>query len=601
MYNSTTTQATNRLKCPVHHGKKPSVSVGYIGDRAWAKCWSHGCSQSDILAALNLTNSQSIPWTPPPPRLRPAFSVKPLTPVSHTQASDYLQGIGTPEGAGIAYQRDDGQRGRHWRNPDKRRNPGVKGDGWQLRRFDPADPSAALVIALAEGEKDAAIMASSGVIAFTAPRGAQSLPLADFTELVALAKETGLPVVLAGDNDKVGRDAMRRVRAILKMDHHLDASYLFGPEKGSVADFPTEDLKALIRVKLSDRKPSWQRPIRNRAEYVDFKCPRPKKKIKRAGDVAGIYGLVPCGNTATCTACCAWENFLHVERCWKGNPAQMIQVSGFGSDDSTIPQTTWLAKVYRGHFEQRQRRNEAVNARPELPSGKRHHFMTALSLGHDYRASLAVFFGQPLPDKQIAKERRRAERAGLSFTVKNVVTRDDIEAAAPKSLTINMEGEGSTTTTHCWTASHWPTWWQPDTTYAFSDGVDLEDGQEVPADSISGKDWRREYGQEWDHTKTLKDNLIQREDHAFFNAQLWMTPCHGLNLETLQAIADGENIPALIEEIGDYEGPTALLRDAAEYLVGRREWRKAFKPVLDAAGWREGLGRGYGPQEDLWD
>ena len=43
---------------------------------------------------------------------------------------------------------------------------------------------------------------------------------------------------------------------------------------------------------------------------------------------------------------------------------------------------------------------------------------------------------------------------------------------------------------------------------------------------------------------------MKREDDALFNAQLWMTPCHGLNMETLQAIGAGENIPALIEEIG---------------------------------------------------
>ena len=585
-YIPPTNEGTKRYRCPVHHGKNRSVAVGYIGGRAWAKCFSHGCAQSDILAALGLSNSQS-PWTPPPPRLRPTISAKPLPPVSHTQAAEYLLGIGTPSGAGIAYQRDDGQRGRHWRNPDKRRNPGVTGDGWQLRRFDPANPASALVIALSEGEKDAALLASSGVIAFTAPRGAQSLPLADFTELVALAKDTGLPVVLCGDNDKVGREAMVKVRGLLKRDHRLDASYLFGPEaKGSVADFPVEDLKALIRVKLSDRKPSWQKPIRNRAEYVEFKCPSPKRKIKKAGDVAGIYGTVPCGNTATCPKCAAWENYLHIERCWKGNPAQMVQVSGFGDDGSTIPQTTWLAKVYRSHFEERLRRNAAVNVREELPSGKRQHFMTALALGHDYRASLAVFFAQPLPEKEIAKERRRAERAGLSFTVKNVVARDDIENAAPPSLTIHMDGEGSTTTTHCWTASHWPTWWQPDTTYAFSDGVDLADGEDFPADSISARDWKREYHQEWDITKTLKENLIRREEYALFNSTLWMTNCFGLSLETLEAIARGEDIAPLVAEVGDYQGPTALLRDTAEWLVGRGEWRKAYRPVLIAAGWR---------------
>ena len=83
------------------------------------------------------------------------------------------------------------------------------------------DPASSTAIALAEGEKDAAIMAAAGLIAFTAPRGAQSLPLADFTELVELAKDTGLPVLLCGDNDMVGRDAMRKVRGLLKRGHHL--------------------------------------------------------------------------------------------------------------------------------------------------------------------------------------------------------------------------------------------------------------------------------------------------------------------------------------------------------------------------------------------
>ena len=138
---------SNRFRCPVHHGKNLSVAVGFINGRAWAKCWSNGCPSSDILAALGITNTQSIPWTPPrPPRPRPTFSVNYLLPVSHTQALDYLLGIRTPEGAAIAYQRNDGQRGNHWRNPDMRRNPGVTGDGWQLRRFDPVDPSSAVAI-----------------------------------------------------------------------------------------------------------------------------------------------------------------------------------------------------------------------------------------------------------------------------------------------------------------------------------------------------------------------------------------------------------------------------------------------------------------------
>ena len=64
-----------------------------------------------------------------------------------------------------------------------------------------------------------------------------------------------------------------------------------------------------------------------------------------------------------------------------------------------------------------------------------------------------------------------------------------------------------------------------------------------------------------------------------------MTLCLGLNLETLQSIGAGGVIEALIQEIGDYQGPAALLRDTADWLAGRREWRKAFRPVLDAAGY----------------
>ena len=585
----TTTEATQRFKCPVHHGgKNLSVAVGFIDGRAWAKCWSHGCSQSDILAALGLTdNSPSIPWTPPPPRLRPTIGITPLPPVSHTQALDYLSGIRRPAGAAIAYQRDDGQRGKHWRNPDKRRNPGITGDAWQLRRFDPADPASAEAICLTEGEKDAAQLSAAGLTAFTAPRGAQSLPGADFTELVELAKDKGLPVLLCGDNDLVGREAMLKVRSLLKKDFHLDTTTLVGPEKGSVADFPAEDLLALIRLELLDRDADWQKPCRHRAMYQQFKCRHPKYNIKTAGDVSRIWSEVPCCNTATCTRCRDWENFLHIERCWRGNPAQMVVVSGFGGADSTIAETVGTAKVYREHLEGRLRKNSYVLQLVKNTTSERRNFMTALAIGDDYRASLTMFLSSPLSEQQIAKERRRAETAGLGFKVKDVVTREDIEDAAPPSLTINMEGMGMTKKTNTWTSSGWPTWWKPDTTYAFSDGRDLEEGEEFPADSISAKDWRREYGQQWDCTKTLKDNLLLREEYAYFNSQLWMAPCHGLNLETLQAIGAGGDIEALIMEVGDYQGPAALLRDTADWLAGRREWRKAFRPVLDAAGWKE--------------
>ena len=89
----------------------------------------------------------------------------------------------------------------------------VTGDGWQLRRFNPTDPATTTAICLAEGEKDAAILATAGLIAFTAPRGAQSLPLADFTaprgaQSLPLADFTEL--VGAGQGYRAPRVVVRR-------------------------------------------------------------------------------------------------------------------------------------------------------------------------------------------------------------------------------------------------------------------------------------------------------------------------------------------------------------------------------------------------------
>ena len=174
------------------------------------------------------------------------------------------------------------------------------------------------------------------------------------------------------------------------------------------------------------------------------------------------------------------------------------------------------------------------------------NFMTALALGDDYRAALTMFFAVPLSEPQIARERRRAEDAGLGFQVTDVVMREDIEAAAPPALTIKMEGLSAsmssritTSVTNTWTTSGWPTWWEPDTTYAFSDGRDLEKGEDFPTDSMSAKEWKSQYHQVWDTRKSLIENLWQREEDALFNSQLWMANCHGLSIETLHGIAAG--------------------------------------------------------------
>ena len=221
---------------------------------------------------------------------------------------------GTHEGAAVFYQRNDGQSGKHWRNLDMRRNPGVTGDGWQVRRFDPVDPSSATALCLTEGEKDAAQLSAAGLIAFTAPRGAQSLPGADFTELVALAKETHLPILLSGDNDEVGRKAMRQVRRQLqpvgvpeplpypitgwkrtKNHSHLDVTDLTGraPEKGSIADLPQPELHKLLGLLLQDLDERMVKPVRSRMMYREYWCPHPKRQQRAAGDDQNIMTFLP--------------------------------------------------------------------------------------------------------------------------------------------------------------------------------------------------------------------------------------------------------------------------------------------------------------------
>ena len=81
---------------------------------------------------------------------------------------------------------------------------------------------------------------------------------------------------------------------------------------------------------------------------------------------------------------------------------------------------------------------------------------------------------------------------------------------------------------------------------------------------------------------------MQREDYAERNAQLWVSACVGLNLETLQAMGNATTtaeVDALLSET-DYLGPVALLRDVAGYLTGLKPWRKAYRPVLTVAGVR---------------
>ena len=570
---SVSTPKIRRIKCPVHGGKNLSAAVGYTHGRPWAKCHSRGCASADILAALDLTPSPSSLLRLPRPTPTPTSSTTPLLPVSPAQASQYLSGIRTPHGATIAYQRNDGQRGKHWRNTDKRRNPGVGGDGWQARRFNPQDPATAVAITLTEGEKDSAVLAQAGMVSFCAPRGAASLPGADYAELVETAKETGLPVILAGDRDGVGVGAMRRVREQLRKQglNPIDTAS-HAPLKGSIADLPTEDMLALVGMLAKPQDSNWKKPWRDTRQNKQFKCLRPIRLRGEGADGQRGKKYRPCGNTSACAPCELWELHLHVERAWRGRPVQMISVSGFGDDASTIAQTVGAAKAYRERWIDRLRRNVGIYPIQETLYGESRHFLTALRVRDDFRAGLALFLTQPLTAKELTRERARAERAGLTFTVTDNPSRPAIEAVAPKSLSIRMEGVGDTDKTNTWTSSGWKTWSEMRSTYAVSEWRELEEGEDFDPDAIWEEDWLKEHGQQWDSGRTLLENLIQREEHAHYNAQLWVSACTGLNLEILTGIGladkagDIAAVHALIAEVGDYNGPDALLRDVAKYL-----------------------------------
>ena len=165
---------------------------------------------------------------------------------------------------------------------------------------------------------------------------------------------------------------------------------------------------------------------------------------------------------------------MHVERADRGNPAQMVDVAGFGAADATIPETVRMAKDWREHLIDRLRKNSSI--RPyepkDITTGEKRNlgYLTALRVREDYRAGLALILDTPLSALQLDRERKRAEKAGLTFSVIDLPGRADIEAIAPQALTVNMDGHGKTAITRTWTSSDWPTWNDHPTTYAFSDG-----------------------------------------------------------------------------------------------------------------------------------
>ena len=77
----------------------------------------------------------------------------------------------------------------------------------------------------------------------------------------------------------------------------------------------------------------------------------------------------------------------------------------------------------------------------------------------------------------------------------------------------------------------WPTWWEPETTYAFSDGRDLEDGEDFPTILFQRRNGSLNIisnGTRGSHSLRISG---QREEDVYSTLNCGWQNCHGLSME----------------------------------------------------------------------
>ena len=211
---------TLRGACPLCGGSDNATKcrVSLMGEYVLAHCYGCEAPSRDLLAAFGVEREPGHAATLPAPAYfapdpKP-FILEPVPPPAHipfASAIDYLADIQSEQGSGVVYTHPDGRKGKHrrWATADggkETRNPGITGPGWYARVWLPQYPDRAVSIIVCEGEKDAARAALAGQYGVSVPGGAGRMGSADYTAVKELADETGLPVLIARDVDKPGKN-----------------------------------------------------------------------------------------------------------------------------------------------------------------------------------------------------------------------------------------------------------------------------------------------------------------------------------------------------------------------------------------------------------
>ena len=637
-----------RIPCPAHGSTSDSLSV-WADDGLAAKCFA-GCSYPDVLAALERETGltlrrqeadgygtpdrrpQAAPAAegplsyaevaalvgnnhlgagqvrqneyqlPPPP---PADAGE-LAPVSANDSELYLARMDRATGGRIQYRNRDGRLAAHTRSAGKRvRNWGMTGPGWQPRRFDPHDLDAATAIVIAEGEKDAAYSALAGFVSYAMPGGSTRAESADWSIVANAAHALGLPVVMAGDNDDVGRKARQAVVAALHGYgvRALALSLAASDAGGSPVDLP--DFAARVNDLIAPAD-SWQRP--RRPDTPEFRCPSAIRLEHQTAGGQPVFRLVPCSN-GNCVPCEAWATELHILRVTRAAPPLALVYSGFTSEDGAIDGGLRAAADFRTGYGHRWRTRlcRFLPTYQEIPPrekseqnlvGRFLDRMMAVSRDpRSYAGRFSVFLRATPCQEVLAAEVKYAAKLGLTLDVIKAPSAEVIRELAPESMTHNLgkcdgescrrertaraDGSCPGHRLNLWSSSNWPDWETPASIYALSDGRRIENGEEDPdavrylPPQISGV--------------TAEARATAIETLALENAENWFAEVT-LNVEALEepftAIAQGDDTRAiaLAQALEGYSGPSRLITDALAAVAGRQRWRPAYAVVLRAVG-----------------
>lgn len=223
--------------CPAHEDRKPSLSVSEGGDgRALVHCHA-GCQLGDILAALQLTESDLFPA--PRARTRAKASTKPIEYLYTDESGQPLFRVvrSVDRDGAKKFWQEAAQPDGSWRKGAGAMR-GVRRALFGLPELLKADPSAPVF--LVEGEKDALNVSVLGLVATTNPGGAgkwRSCTKHGKGSFVAPLRDR--LVVILPDNDEVGRAHATEVAAALQgVAASVRILELPGlPEKGDVSDW----------------------------------------------------------------------------------------------------------------------------------------------------------------------------------------------------------------------------------------------------------------------------------------------------------------------------------------------------------------------------